>query len=65
MPKLIGRRKDTSKYEDLSDHNVGPSSIGTSSGRTNEEPDIELTSVSVIPDGLNNFFFKNYVNKFK
>ncbi|EEB12522.1 sugar transporter, putative [Pediculus humanus corporis] len=50
MPKLIGRRKDTSKYEDLSDHNVGPSSIGTSSGRTNEEPDIELTSVSVIPD---------------
>mgnify|MGYP006989430985 FL=1 len=57
MPKLIGRRKDTSKYEDLSDHNVGPSSIGTSSGRTNEEPDIELTSVSVIPDGLNNFFF--------
>lgn len=50
MPKFLGRRKDVSQYEDLDDRNVRPSSLN-SSDRPNEEPDIELTSVSVIPDG--------------
>ncbi|KAK6630950.1 hypothetical protein RUM44_003122 [Polyplax serrata] len=49
MPRFVGRRKDASQYEDLDDRNVGPRSLN-SVERSSGEPEIELTSVSVIPD---------------
>lgn len=50
MAKFLGRRKGAIQYQDLDDKNEGPSSLN-SNERTNEELDIELTSVSVVPDG--------------
>lgn len=49
MPKRLGRRKDVSKYEDLDDRSIGPISINNNEAAL-EAPEIELTSVSVIPD---------------
>lgn len=51
MPKRLGWKKNGSQYEDLDDHNVGPNSSGIPGGDVLTEPEIELTSVSVIPDG--------------
>lgn len=51
MPKRGGRKKDVAKYEDLDDRSIGPVSINNNEGAL-EAPEIELTSVSVIPDGM-------------
>lgn len=64
MAKRMGWRKDGAQYEDLDDRNVGPTSPN-SSEMVPDEPEVELTSVSVIPDGefccwTSNIFCANY-----